>query len=137
MTPKYLFFIIHFMRLVFFYPRKTLENFLFSDIFRVYNKNRQAVWNWFILKFNFVFSKFTKRYFHIWFRITSNKIKPSFKNTIPKNLNLLELLNEADKTFLLPDFDIDFFIFDGSLELCIGETISRKRKYKSLSYETI
>ena len=94
----------------------------------MYNKNRQAVWNWFILKFNFVFSKFTKRYFHIWFRITTNKIKPSFKNTIPQNLNLLELLNEADKTFLLPDFDIDFFIFDGSLELCMGETISRKKK---------
>ena len=93
----------------------------------MYNKNRQAVWNWFILKFNFVFSKFTKRYFHIWFRITTNKIKPSFKNTIPQNLNLLELLNEADKTFLLPDFDIDFFIFDGSLELCMGETISRKK----------
>ena len=93
----------------------------------MYNKNRQAVWNWFILKFNFVFSKFTKRYFHIWFRITTNKIKPSFKNTIPQNLNLLELLNEADKTFLLPDLDIDFFIFDGSLELCMGETISRKK----------
>ena len=93
----------------------------------MYNKNRQAVWNWFILKFNFVFSKFTKRYFHIWFRITTNKIKPSFKNTIPQNLNLLELLNEADKTFLFPDFDIDFFIFDGSLELCMGETISRKK----------
>ena len=93
----------------------------------MYNKNRQAIWNWFILKFNFVFSKFTKRYFHIWFRITTNKIKPSFKNTIPQNLNLLELLNEADKTFLLPDFDIDFFIFDGSLELCMGETISRKK----------
>ena len=93
----------------------------------MYNKNRQAVWNWFILKFNFVFSKFTKRYFHIWFRITTNKIKPSFKNTIPQNLNLLELLNEVDKTFLLPDFDIDFFIFDGSLELCMGETISRKK----------
>ena len=93
----------------------------------MYNKNRQAVWNWFILKFNFVFSKFTKRYFHIWFRITTNKIKPSFKNTIPQNLNLLELLNEADKTFLLPDFDIDFFIFDGSLELYMGETISRKK----------
>ena len=93
----------------------------------MYNKNRQAVWNWFILKFNFVFSKFKKRYFHIWFRITTNKIKPSFKNTIPQNLNLLELLNEADKTFLLPDFDIDFFIFDGSLELCMGETISRKK----------
>ena len=93
----------------------------------MYNKNRQAVWNWFILKFNFVFSKFTKRYFHIWFRITTNKIKPSFKNTIPQNLNLLELLNEADKTFLLPDFDIDFFIFDGSLELCMDETISRKK----------
>ena len=93
----------------------------------MYNKNRQAVWNWFILKFNFVFSKFAKRYFHIWFRITTNKIKPSFKNTIPQNLNLLELLNEADKTFLLPDFDIDFFIFDGSLELCMGETISRKK----------
>ena len=93
----------------------------------MYNKNRQAVWNWFILKFNFVFSKFTKRYFHIWFRITTNKIKPSFKNTIPQNLNLLELLNEADKAFLRPDFDIDFFIFDGSLELCMGETISRKK----------
>ena len=93
----------------------------------MYNKNRQAVWNWFILKFNFVFSKFTKRYFHIWFRITTNKIKPSFKNTIPQNLNLLELLNEADKAFLLPDFGIDFFIFDGSLELCMGETISRKK----------